>query len=390
MRFRAAVLVAAAWLVAAAADAGEFRLLSELKARDHGGRLSFQELSGDGIPELIRSDGLNLLNSGTAGLNLKLARIYRIQDHGWIAQQAFVHRIEGNEMQFFPDPNPFPEKYNVVHRMLGDFNSDGTADELFAGPADKGEAEVQDAPYVFRLLQHGEMLFEDELYTMCTACPRFSRFQTIDLDGDGVQEVLVWLVNYGLVDRVRIYGRSERAWSGEKTFDFPQELGEALGYVSGVQAAVPKPPSPVEIVVKDLNYDYERRKSIWVNGSTCRYELEFKAVNEGQKIDLAHWRTYFCEWAIPYVQGPLTVKGTFGEVMEIRDSTLKIEGDKVCIETEFKHFSGDRMSPGLYEFWLECPYVEQAPNSFGWFGTLRTSRSQIWLYDEMPPREVPQ
>ena len=380
MKFRAGVLVAAAWLVAMAADAGEFRFLSELKARDHGGRLSFQDLSGDGIPELLRSDGLTMGGVGMVGLNLKLARICRFQDSGWIAQQTFVHRIERNEMQFFPAPYPFPEKYNVVHRMAGDFNSDGTADELFAGPADEGKAEVQDAPYVFRLLQDGEVLFEDELYTMCTACPRFSRFQTFDLDGDGVQELLVWLVNYGLVDRVRIYGRSEKAWSGEKTFDFPEELGEALGYVRGVHAVVPEPPSPVEIVVKDLNYNYDCRKSIWVKGSTCRYELEFKSVNEGQKIDLAHWRTYFCEWAILYIRGPLNEERIF----EI-GGALRIGGDKVYVETNF--ING--LQPGSYEFWLECPYVEQAPNPFGWFGTMRTERTEIWLYDEMPPKEVP-
>ncbi|MEQ1841791.1 MAG: hypothetical protein ABL994_15410, partial [Verrucomicrobiales bacterium] len=117
--------------------------------------------------------------------------------------------------------------------------------------------------------------------------------------------------------------------------------------------------------------------------TTYRFRIEFSAIEGGDVTNLALWRDYFMKWGIGYVQAIEEP-----DVAQVREMRMSHSGDNALeFETEFPR-DRDLIRPGDYELWMECPYVERAPNPLGWHGTLSTPRIQVEIEGAWPDEEA--
>ena len=378
------------------ADAGEFRRIGEFSPMSRTANVYLDDWNGDGDLELIHADRVSQALS-MASHNLYLAQIYEALDDQWTVKGAYVFRWDSNRSEgddesdrkdeiypISPWAKDIPES-EVIRELPGDFNSDGIPDTLVAEIT--ARASLEGSPgqsCMLRLKQGDKTLFEELLFDVDSASPRIQTVQPVDFDKDGALEVLVWLSTGGWgAPYAYLYGTPNSRWAAPVPLREPVYLDEALTYLEGVRAAVPERPAPVSAMVSAVSATKHPSDDIGSEVTTYRFRVEFSAVEGGGVTDLASWRDYFMKWGIGYVQGNGKTL-----VEQVREMRMSPSGDNSLeFETEYPLDLG-WIHPGEYELWMECPYVERAPNPFGWFGTLITPRIDVEIDNAWPKVET--
>jgi len=228
--------------------------------------------------------------------------------------------------------------------------------------------------FVLRLNQAGEVLYEDPLEGVYAGPnDNFNRFELLDIDGDGTQEVLVWLLSYRENDRLIVYANEDSKWRGNQSYDVPHQLNDALLFLQGIRAARPEPPCPVEVGIKVLSDSDFPSFGHPKLPNAKRFKLTFKARGGQEEPAPPAWRVYFQKWAIAYTRGPESgiratpTRSSWGLHMEP-------EGDGLLAAIGVR--AEKRNQPtGQHSFWLECAFVGPESKPFNWIGTLRTQKS---------------
>lgn len=371
------------WLIAMAADAGDFRRIEQIEAVGRGGRLVLEDWDGDGDRELIRGDVLYQYDVSMADLNLLLSQVCESRDHAWRAKHAFVHRFG----QLYSERVENPQDSVTIHRLEGDFNADGTPDVLVAEPGRQDAAGKEERPYLLRLKQDGETLFEDYLYDCWhPSSPRFSHFEEADLDGDGTPEILAWILEYGEHDRLVVYGGPQSKWRAGNAFDVPIHLTEAIQFVRGVRAAEPEANSPIFMGMNRLGDEViptgaaEGQRD---QAPDIRFEITFKVRDENNPVDLVALRDYFETWANGYI----VRRGHEGDrpflVEHVRHLNFEAVADSLVVTPSFQREVGP-IPAGTYDFWVECPVVGKFADQFRWLGTLVTPQREVIISTATP------
>jgi len=374
MRKKTWVLATLLTIVAIAAEAGEFRRIESLGAVGRGGRLVLEDWDGDGNLELLRGDLVDEYDTGMAGRYITLTQIYEINDGAWAARYGFMHHYG----QLYDVPSDRVKRDEVRYSITGDFNGDGIEDILIAEPGPPTLPVGDGKQFVLRLKQAGEVLYEDPLEGVYAGPDdNFNRFELLDIDGDGTQEVLVWILSYRENDRLVVYGNENSKWRGNQSYVVPRQLNDAWLFLQGIRAAQPELPCPVEVgmeVLTDSDFPSFGHPKV---PNAKRFKLTFKARRGQEEADLAVWRDYFQKWAIAYTHGPergvraTPIRSSWGLHMEP-------EGDGLLAAIGVR--DEDRNQPtGQYYFWLECAFVGPESKPFNWIGTLRTQKSSAIL-----------
>lgn len=367
MKLRAGVLVIAVWLVAEAADAGEFRRIESLRSTGDGGQLVLKDWDGDGDLELLRGDWVDEHVAGRAGRYITLTQIYQISKGAWAARYGFMHHFQ----QLYGAESKRVERDKVKYSITGDFNDDGVEDMLVAEPGSPKTNEFEGVEFVLRLKQAGKVIFEDPLDGVYAGPDdNFNRFELLDIDGDGTKEVLVWILSYRENDRLIVYGNDKSKWRGNPEYDVPSDLNDALLFLKGLRAARPEPPCPVEVEMEPLKDSECPAFAFPKLPDAKRFRLTFKVRGDGKDVDIHAWRDYFQKWGIAYtcearLESP--VRSAWGLYMEP-------EGDDLLAAIGVRR-EGKNQPTGQYYIWVECAFVGAESKPFKWIGTLRPEHS---------------
>ena len=374
MNFRFALLVAASCLMAMAADGGEFRRIESLGAEGDGGRLVLEDWDGDGALELLRGDMVDENGTGRVGRYAALTQIYENDNGSWAAWYGFIHRFQ----QLYGAKTDRIKRDEIQNTIYGDFNGDGLEDLLVAEPRSATATGGDAAEFVLRLKQAGDVLYEDPLDGVYAGPDdNFSRFELLDIDGDGTKEVLVWILSYRENDRLMIYGNEQSKWRGNPSYDVPNQLNDALLYLKGIRAARPEPPCPVKVTMEVLKDDVYPSFSHPKLPDANRFKLTFKDRNDQGEVDLGAWRDYFQKWAMAYTRetgNPNSTRSSWGLHLETVDDALLVAiGARETKEGK---------PTGWHAFWLECAFVGADSKPFNWMGTLRTEKAMVSLVND--------
>ena len=377
MKFKAGLLTTAIWLfIATMAEAGEFRRVEAINSAGHGGgRLIFKDWDGDGNLELLRGDLVDDGDAGMAGRYITLTQIYEISEGAWVARYGFLHHYR----QIYDAAPDRVKRDDVKYSINGDFNADGIDDELVAEPGAPTAVASDGVEFVLRLKQSGQVLFEDTLDGVYAGPDdNFNRFELLDIDGDGTQEVLAWILSYRENDRLITYANEKSKWRGNLEYDVPNELNDVLLFLKGIRAARPEPPCPVKVkleTLKDTDFPtfghprYPKAK---------RFKLNFRVREGHEAADIIAWRDYFQKWAIAYSRGPL--KGASRSAWSLH---MEPEDGGLLVAVAIRDLEEDK-ALGWYGVWLECAFVGAESDAFNWTGTLLAEPAQVFLGDPEP------
>lgn len=388
------VLLAAVWLMALGAHAGEFRRIGEFTGTSRDANCFLEDCDGDGELELIQTDRVNQSTLSHASHNLRLAQIFAPLNGQWVLRSAFIYRfpsnlLDGDKTDSAPDTDQLlpwddsrPEG-DTVRELSGDFSSDGVPDLLVAEKTVPASKDSPRESFVLRLKQEGKILYEDPLFEIETSARNFEKLQSVDFDKDGAMEVLAWLSDGGWGSPYAfIYGTPNSQWQVPDPFREPMELDEALTYLKGVRAASAEAPAPVSAVVSTVSATKRPPDDIGSEITTYRFRVEFSAVEGSGITELAPWRDYFMKWGIGYVQ-----EVGYSSVEQVREMRMSPSGNNALeFETEYPRDTGWIVA-GEYELWMECPYSNRAPSPFGWSGTLETPRIDVTIDNAWPKVE---
>ena len=365
-----------------ATRAGEFRRIESIDSSGRGGRLVLEDWNGDGDLELLRGSLVDEYDSGgMAGRYITLTEIFEVDNGTWAAKYGFMHQFS----QLYHDASYRAKRDEVKYSIDGDFNSDGIADKLVTEPRSPSATEGDAAEFVLRLKQSGQDLFEDRLDGVYAGpADNFNRFELRDLDGDGTDEVLVWILSYQSDDRLIVYGNGQSKWRGNPRYEAPTQLNDALLFLKGIRTARPELRCPVEVKMAPLkDSEYPTFSYSDVPGSR-RFKLTFKVRDGYDGVNLTAWRDYFRKWAIAYTCE--TENGLRG--VQTRSSWglhMVPEGDGLLAAIGTR--DNQRKKPeGRHNFWLECAFVGEESKSFDWIGTLRSEKAEAW-FDYSPQTE---
>ncbi|MBX3179988.1 MAG: VCBS repeat-containing protein [Candidatus Hydrogenedentes bacterium] len=361
------------FLISITAPAGEFRRIETIDSVDRGGRLVLEDWDGDGDLELLRGSLVFEYDSGgMAGRFMTLTQIFEVSNGAWATRHGFIHRFS----QLYHDAHYRVKRDEVKYTIDGDFNADGVVDALVAEPGSASATEGGAAEIVLRLKQSGKVLFEDRLdgvYAGLGLGGSFNRFELRDLDGDGIDEILVWALSYRDSDRLFVYGNDQSKWRGNSSNEAPYELNEALQFLKGIRAARPELPCPVEVkmeALKDSEYpSFSYAKVPWAK----RFKLTFNVRTGYDGVNLTEWRDYFQKWAIAYTRE----RGSESRSTPTRSSWglyMVPEGDRLLAAIGARESRGKKPE-GWHDFWLECAFVGAESKPFNWIGTLRTEEA---------------
>ncbi len=382
MMFKIASLVTAAWLIAMAAHAGEFRRIESIDSSGRGGRLVLEDWDGDRDLELLRGSLVDEYDSGgMAGRYITLTEIFEVNNGTWAAKVGFIHKFS----QLYHDASYRAKRDEVKYSIDGDFNCDGIVDVLVTEPRSPSATEGDAAEFVLRLKQSGQVLFEDRLDGVYAGPnDNFNRFELRDLDGDGTDEILVWILSYQEDDRLIVYGNEQSKWRGNPQYEAPSQLNDALLFLKGVRTARPELRCPVVVSMaplKDSEYPTFFYSEV---PDSKRFRLTLKVRDGYDGVNITAWRDYFREWAIAYTcERENGLRG-----VPTRSSWglyLVPEGDDLLVAIGVRE--NQRKKPeGWHDFWLECAFVGADSKPFNWIGTLRSEKTETW-FDFSPQTE---
>ncbi|MEQ1841790.1 MAG: hypothetical protein ABL994_15405 [Verrucomicrobiales bacterium] len=329
-----------------------------------------EDWDGDGDLELVHEDEIDQPHSSHASQDLYLVNVFEPKEGKWAVVQAFIGSAY-DPKKFADDTEPDESKDQIkpgtvsVQKIDGDFSSDGVPDSLVV--------EMTTGTDVFfpercelRLVQENTVLYQEEVKEIY----QLERFQIIDLDKDGAQEVLVWFSDaYWHVPKAYVYGTPQSQWKAKNPLSELRTLGGALNHVRQTRAKLTDGPAPVSATVTAVSSTRNAPDENGFEITTYRFRVELTSTESSEITDLKPWRDYFMKWGVGFVSDDAT---SLAGVEQARKLRWSVSGDSTLeFETEFPRDIG-WIGTGQYSLWLECSYAQRAPNSFGWSGTVIT------------------
>jgi hypothetical protein len=363
------------FLIVGSAFGQAYEKRNDIRADGVFSGIDVRDLDGDGIPELVWAQCLIAPEYSMGDQRLLLVKVYTAHNHRWVLRDAFVTR-KGTTRDSWPVQMTHytlreEDTLKASGIVTGDLDGDGSKETVRIFSFRDEKEPPHHLGYDLLVTRNGRTVFQSRLVEPADLAGRDTPFSLdlIDLDGDGIREIVVWFDGYRGATRITVFASESSNWNTFELPGPPSSLGDVLAFCQGVRQCFPCEPCPVTVEAACA-----RRLSI---KEGIEISLTFKNRSTQKPVDLAAFRKHFLKHGVAYLapsnqSKPNGTRVYWADFALTKDGTLKVQlSAEMCRVFE--------TYPGGYHLWLEgaFPQPQLSKDFVGWSGTLRSNKCYL-------------